>query len=149
MKQIFLLLWVITSSLFMACTSAPDDGHEDEITGTWFTQGKRSTIKVAAEEDSYYGKITDLKRPLNREGEPKRDFRNPDPDKKTNLLQGTKVLRDVKYKGDKVWEGVFYDYKTGEDHDIKIRLTEKGNLLLESPELKRDMTWRSEYPVGT
>lgn len=148
MKQISLFLLIAITSWFMACTSSPADGHEDKITGTWYTQGKRSTIEVSANEDHYFGKITDLKRPLNRDGEPKRDYRNPDPEKKTNLLQGTQVLRDVSYKGDKVWEGVFYDHKTGKSYDVKINLTEEGNLLLKSPDMKRDMTWRSEYPVG-
>ncbi len=149
MKQVSLFLVIITTSFFVACTSVPSDGYENEITGTWYTQGKRSTIQVSAKEDHYYGKIINLKRPLTRDGDPKLDFRNPDPDEKTNLLKETKVLHNVRYKGDKVWEGVFYNYQTGKDHDVKISLTEEGNLFLESPDLERDMTWRSEYPVGT
>ncbi|MDZ7774520.1 MAG: hypothetical protein U5L09_02355 [Bacteroidales bacterium] len=63
-RTLLFLVAIITAGLFYGCNNNAD-GFEDEISGTWYTQGKRSTIKVFAEEGKYFGEIVDLKRPLN------------------------------------------------------------------------------------
>lgn len=143
------IFWIVIPVLvfFGGCNNVSDE-YEDDITGTWFTQGKRSAIRIYAEEGNYVGEIVELKRPLNSDGEPKRDFRNPDPAKKSNRLIGTKVLHDLEYDGDKTWnEGYYYDYKSGEKMPVVVTLNEEGHLQVEV-EGEEPMLWRSEYPVG-
>jgi len=147
-RTLLFLVAIITAGFFYGCNNNAD-GFEDEISGTWYTQGKRSTIKVFAEDGKYFGEIVDLKRPLNSEGEQKRDFRNPDPEKRNNLLTGTRVLTGLEYDGDKLWNNVYYyDHKSGEKQEVVVKLKKDGTLSLQVEGMEKPMTWRSEYPVG-
>jgi len=123
---------------------SPDDEHKDKITGTWYTTGKRSTIEIYKKDGDYFGKIVDLKRPLDRDGNKKKDFRNPDPAKQNNLLIGTEVLIDLEYEGDKVWsDGRFYDHRKGKLYDCQVTLTKEGNLKVQAEGKERVMVWRA------
>lgn len=144
-KFIGLFVALLLAAALTGCNSAPDDGHQDDILGTWYTIGQRSTIKIYKQGDAYFGKITDLKRPLNRDGKKKRDFRNPDPDKKNNLLIGTDVLMELEYDGDKVWDdGRYYNHHRGEIKDCEVSMTKDGNLKINVEGSDKPMVWRSE-----
>lgn len=134
--------------LFTHCGS-PDDGFQDDIVGTWYTQGRRMTVEIYKQDKAYFGKITALKRPFDRQGNPKRDFRNPDPKKKDNMLIGTRILLELSYQGDKEWDGGdYYDVQSGELKDIEIKENTDGNLEVQLDDDEHVEIWRSEYPIG-
>lgn len=143
-KIIDLLLGAFMATLLFSC-GAPDDGHQDDILGTWYTKGKIATIKIYKEEGEYYGKIIDLKRPTNRRGKKKRDIRNPDPRKENTPLMGTKLLLELEYDGDKVWdEGRYYNYRKGEIHECEVSIKEDGNLRINLEDKEDDLIWKNE-----
>ncbi len=144
MRKLTSLIFITTLTfIFLSCGNS-NDGHQDKILGTWYTIGKRSTIEIYKEDGKYFGKIVDLKRPFDREGNKKKDFRNPDPAKQGNLLIGTKALIDLEYDGDKVWsDGKYYDHRKGQLYDCTVTMTKEGDLKVKVDGKERDMIWRA------
>ncbi|MCF8231385.1 MAG: DUF2147 domain-containing protein [Bacteroidales bacterium] len=143
-KITVLFISAFLTTMLFSCGN-PNDGHQDDIVGTWYTKGRKATVEVYKEEGKYYGKITDLKRPLTREGKKKLDFRNPDPKKKNSPLMGTRLLLDLEYDGDKVWdEGRYYDYNRGKLYDCEVSVTADSNLRINLESKEKDLTWKNE-----
>lgn len=57
------------------------------------------------------------------------DMKNPDITKRHNKLAGTLILKDLVYKGEKIWEGgTIYDPDNGKTYSCKTSIDNKSNL---------------------
>ncbi|MBD8908830.1 DUF2147 domain-containing protein [Methylorubrum zatmanii] len=120
-------------TLSAASAAAPRDP-----TGTWLTQDGKARIRVekcGPQEKNLCGYAVWLKTPLNDEGKPRVDFRNPDPKKRARASLGHQLILGLKLNEDAHYEGKIYNAEDGKFYDVTIwsdgpeELTVKGCLI--------------------
>lgn len=95
----------------------------DEICGEWYTPNKKTLIRMYRCGDRYCGRLVWMKEPRRRDGTPKRDSQNPDPDLRNRKLLGIQVVFDLEYRGDHSWGGgKIYDADTGKMYSAKVTI---------------------------
>mgnify|MGYP006296552083 CR=1 FL=1 len=127
MKKLHLIFMISVAVLF--CLNANAQGKPgDKIWGEWFTDGKKSVIKIyRAKNGMYYGKIVWLEEPREN-GKPKLDKENPDKSKRDKPLIGLLLLREFDYEGDNEYSGgTIYDPENGKTY--RCTMTMKGDKL--------------------
>ena len=106
--------------------------------GTWLTQDGKARIRVekcGPQEKNLCGYAVWLKTPLNDEGKPRVDFRNPDPKKRASASLGHQLILGLKLNEDAHYEGKIYNAEDGKFYDVTIwsdepkELTVKGCLI--------------------
>lgn len=116
--------------------------------GTWLTQDGKARIRVekcGPQEKNLCGYAVWLKTPLNDEGKPRVDFRNPDPKKRTRASLGHQLILGLKLNEDARYEGKIYNAEDGKFYDVTIwseepeELTVKGCLIAF---LCQSQTWK-------
>ena len=120
------LLCSILINLFVyAC--AHSQTNADDIAGTWLNGTGKAHIKIDNIKGYYFGRIVWLKEPLNKEGKPKTDGKNPDKNKQNQGLLGIRLLDGFEYKSENNWEkGTIYDPENGKTYSCKIYLENKN-----------------------
>lgn len=121
----------------------------DNLVGYWLTQDGDSQVRIfKATNGKYYGVIEWLKDPLNDQGEPKVDDKNPDASLHTRPVLGLQLLKDFVYNGDKKeWAGgTIYDPKSGKTYDAFMKLDSNDVMKLKGfvlgmRFLGREATW--------
>lgn len=101
------------------------------VAGRWLTgkQGVVIELFKCTEEGHLCGRVAWLKKPLSRDGLPKRDDKNPDPAKRDRLLCGATVIEGLEPAGDQAWQGgKVYNPKDGNSYDIKMTLRGDGTV---------------------
>ena len=130
--------------LATAASAAP---HRDP-SGTWLTQDGKARIRVekcGPQEKNLCGYAVWLKTPLNDEGKPRVDFRNPDPKKRARASLGHQLILGLKLNEDARYEGKIYNAEDGKFYDVTIwseepeELTVKGCLIAF---LCQSQTWK-------
>lgn len=138
------LTMVFIVTLIFSCNSNVNDEFRGDIVGTWYTSGKKSVIEFYEKDGVFIGKIVDLKRPFFN-GEPKKDFRNPDMKKRDNLIIGTEVFTGLEYDGNKTWDdGEYYDYQKGEYNSCEVKINKDGFLEIEVDGLERPIILKNK-----
>src|SRR5687768_7976577 len=128
MKYLFIaLLFVIGSYSVNAQT-------ESDIVGDWYSPNKDAKIYMYKDKNGkYYGKISWLKDPNDKNNKLKLDTQNPDPNKRKNPILGHVLFKDFVYKpddGEHIWEdGTVYDAESGKTYNCIITL--KNSKLME------------------
>jgi uncharacterized protein (DUF2147 family) len=123
MKAVLLILLSTFTFNSFAQTKA------DDILGRWLSESGKAKIDVFQSGDKYYGKITWLKNPNNKEGQPKTDMMNPDPAKHSHKLIGLLLLKSLSFDGKSEWNGgTIYDPENGKEYSCKITLGKDGVL---------------------
>jgi uncharacterized protein (DUF2147 family) len=124
----------------------------DGITGFWLTQDGDSQVEIyRIPGNKFSGKIVWLKEPLNDEGKPKVDDKNPDTSLRNRRTLGLELLNDFTYNSaEKEWEkGTIYDPKSGKTYDCYMWLDGNNTLKLKGfvmgmRFLGREATWTRE-----
>jgi uncharacterized protein (DUF2147 family) len=101
------------------------------IEGKWYTKNRKAKVWIyLAQNGHFVGKITELKEPLNEDGEPKRDINNPDPEKRDRKVKGLYILKGFDYDPDEQeWEdGTIYDPDNGKTYDCYLALESEDKL---------------------
>jgi uncharacterized protein (DUF2147 family) len=101
---------------------------QDDILGVWTTGNAKSQVQIYKVSDRFFGKIVKLKDPLNEQGKPKVDFRNPDKTKQAEPLIGLNVLRGLKFDSDEWNDGRIYNPEDGKDYKCLMRLKDAKTL---------------------
>ncbi|MGI8893242.1 MAG: DUF2147 domain-containing protein [Bacteroidia bacterium] len=79
--------------------------------------------------EKFHGKIIKLKNPLDENGKPKIDDKNPDASKRNNPALGLHIINNFVYDGKKEWKnGNIYDPQSGDTYKCIIWLDDKGDL---------------------
>lgn len=128
MSKIMLLLFALLLALPNSLISR--EHNQDAIIGIWFTEGKKSKVKIYKKKGKYYGKIIWLKKPDDPFGNPKTDMRNPDESKRDRKILGLLILRDFEYDGDNEWdEGEIYNPEDGKKYSCVMTLSDDAKTL--------------------
>lgn len=116
------LLFASVLAFFLAAAEPLQKVNSDDILGVWTTGNAKSNVEVYKQNGKYYGKIIKLKDPLNEQGKPKVDKRNPDESKRNMPLIGLVVLRDLSFDDDEWNGGRIYNPEDGKDYACLMRL---------------------------
>jgi uncharacterized protein (DUF2147 family) len=93
----------------------------NDITGVWWTSDKESKIMIIKNTNFYSGNVTWLLNPLNKNGQPLQDLRNPDVSKRTRPIIGLEVLSVIS-SGNNEYLGKIYDAKSGKTYNVTVIL---------------------------
>lgn len=105
--------------------------NSDKIIGTWYSPVKEGKIKIYKKDNRYYGKLIELKKSVDGNGNPVLDIHNPDSTKQKMPLIGIEFLTDYTYNAQKQnWKGKLYDYDgaNGNTYDSYITIRKDGTL---------------------
>lgn len=148
------LTFVILLGLLMASVPTLHAQSEgDKIIGTYYVKDDQSSeeakIKIyKTTSGKYAGKTIWLKNPNFANGTPKRDIKNPDPNKRNTLATEIQMLFHFTYDADKKqWvDGAIYDPVHGKTYKCKMWFSDSKTLQLRgyigTPAFGRTMTWK-------
>ena len=104
---------MLLAALFVSAQNA------DKVLGVWLTQDGDSKVTITKDaKGKFNGEITWLKDPLNDQGKPKLDDKNPDKKLQKEPIIGLNLLKGFKYdKDDNQWvDGTIYDPNNGKTY---------------------------------
>jgi len=99
--------------------------------GTWLDADGKARIRVekcGPQNTQICGYAVWLKVPLNDQGKPRVDFRNPDPKKQTRASLGHQLILGLKPNADSRYEGKIYNAEDGKTYDVTLWSDEPGKL---------------------
>ena len=99
--------------------------------GTYLTEDGRARVrleKCGTASDRLCGYVVWLKVPLNDKGEPRIDFKNPDPKKQARPSLGHQLIMGLKPNADAHYEGKIYNSEDGKSYDVTIWTDTPGEL---------------------
>jgi uncharacterized protein (DUF2147 family) len=120
---------VYACAALMGLVSSVSAGAQDQspIYGKWLTQDQRAIVEVGNCGDKDCGKIVWIKDPIDPEtGRPRQDRHNPDISLQHRPIMGLVTLANITRNQPNTWSAVSYDPRSGEEHDITIRLLATG-----------------------
>lgn len=143
-RKIALLILILFSALPVVSQT------KDAILGKWLNASGEGQILVYKTGDTYAGKLIWLKEVKNRDGQLKRDEKNPKSALKNRPLLGIELLQNFVYQKDGVWEdGSIYDPKTGKTYSCTISMISSDKLSVRGyvgiSLLGRTETWQRAY----
>ena len=142
-KNVLLILFIFSALPVLSQT-------KDAILGKWLNASGEGQILVYKTGDTYAGKLIWLKEVNNRDGQIKRDEKNPKSALKNRPLLGIQLLQNFVYQKDGVWEeGSIYDPKTGKTYSCTISMISSDKLSVRGyvgiSLLGRTETWQRAY----
>lgn len=99
--------------------------------GTYLTEDGRARVRIekcGTAADRLCGYVVWLKVPLNDKGEPRIDFKNPDPKKQSRPSLGHQLIMGLKPNADAHYEGKIYNSEDGKSYDVTIWTDSPGEL---------------------
>lgn len=90
--------------------------------GRWIMTNGKITVEVEDCGGNLCGRIVDMAEPLTKDGTPKVDKRNPDPQRRNAPLIGLTVLQDMSPGGENEWQGRIYNADDGRTYASKMKL---------------------------
>ena len=121
-KTILTMVIVVSSTLAFAQTNT-------DIVGEWYNAEKDAVITLFEDGRKISGKITWMKFPNDKNGNPKTDLLNPDEKLRARARMGMVTMHSFVHIEAKVWgNGKLYDPKKGKTYSGKLTLTDKNTL---------------------
>jgi uncharacterized protein (DUF2147 family) len=102
----------------LAQAASPNDA-----TGTYLTEDGRARIRVekcGPQNTNLCGYVVWLKVPLNDKGQPRVDFKNPDPKKQARPSLGLQLIMGLKPQPDGHYGGKIYNADEGKFYDVTM-----------------------------
>ena len=119
-KPVFAALAIAVGSYAPASAGGTLDGR-------WLTQDQRGIVEIAPCGTVECGKIVWVKDPIDpANGKPRRDKHNPDMGLQHRPIIGLATLSKIVANGPGFWDAVSYDPRSGEEHEITIKLANGG-----------------------
>ncbi len=118
---------ILCLSFLLSLTAIAQKAKPDDIIGTWVSGENKAKIQIYKSGNKYYGRIIWLKEPT-KDGKPKVDKHNPDPQKRGNPVVGLVVLRDFVYDDGQWDSGEIYDPSSGNNYSCKITMPNKNTM---------------------
>jgi uncharacterized protein (DUF2147 family) len=116
------MVCAVSSFLTFAQTNA-------DIVGQWYNAEKDVVITLFEEGKTVSGKITWMKFPNDKDGNPKTDPLNPDENLRNREIMGMIMMSSFSHIAGKVWDnGSLYDYKKGKTYTGMITLKDSNTL---------------------
>ncbi|MBL3657402.1 DUF2147 domain-containing protein [Fulvivirga sediminis] len=120
MRHIFIMILI-----FIMTNNSLGQNRANKITGTWYSNTKKGKVLIYKTGSQYYGKLIELEKFKDADGNELLDTNNPDETKRKRPLIGIVFLTDLKYDERKDrWKGRLYDYdgSSGNTYDSYITL---------------------------
>ena len=119
------------SAGFVGAAEPANAAPTGDVTGVWLDEAKDGGIRIEPCGDKLCGRLVWMLHPLNDQGMPKIDTKNPDPKLRTRPFCGMELMGGFSQAGPGEWEdGWVYDPDEGETYDSKFRLQPDGTLKL-------------------
>jgi uncharacterized protein (DUF2147 family) len=131
MKRYFLLIVAMISlAPFSTGLGTMINNHQgDDILGEWFTDEKEAVVRIYKNRHGFYfGKITWLKNPKEKSGQPKLDKENPDPKLRNQPIIDLVILRGFRFESGRWTDGTIYDPDNGKTYKCTIRMESDNEL---------------------
>jgi uncharacterized protein (DUF2147 family) len=90
--------------------------------GTWIMSNGKVTVQVNKCGSALCGKIVALKKPLDKNGNPKRDKENPNAALRSRPVIGISLLDDMRPDGNGTWQGAIYNPDDGRTYSATMNL---------------------------
>jgi len=120
-------LWIFLLSLLFSSACLAQKVRPDDIVGTWVAAENKAKIEIYRAGNTYHGKIIWLKEPL-KDGKPRIDKRNPNPNLRHTPIIGLVVLRNFVYDDGEWSAGEIYDPTSGKEYSCKITMPNRNTL---------------------
>lgn len=102
----------------------PGLGLADEgAAGVWMLDSGKVTVRIGPCGPNLCGAIVALAKPLNKEGQPKLDKKNPVEGLRNRPLMGLTILANMKPSGDNKWKGTIYNADDGRTYTSSMKLS--------------------------
>lgn len=123
------MIRVFLAALVFATLPTAFEARAADPSGLWLTEKKGVIVDLYdCGENALCGRTVWMKKMFNKDGTPRLDAKNPDPDLRERHWCGIEVIRGVRAKSPGKWKGgKIYDPKTGDTFDFDI--SEKGENL--------------------
>ena len=95
----------------------------DGPAGNWVVADHTAVVKISKCGGGYCGFVA--------KGQPGKDYRNPDPKKRSRSVIGIEVLFNMKPSGGESWSGETYNADDGQIYNGKVTLTGPNTLSIE------------------
>lgn len=131
-----ILIPTLAASLLSAGAAAAAPAGDPS--GTWLTEDGRAKIKIekcGPGAAHACGKVVWLKTPLNDQGQPRTDIKNPDPKKRTRPVIGLTLMDSLKPE-DGAYKGQIYNAEEGKLYDVSINRASASELAISGCMLK-------------
>ena len=114
----------VTLALISAAmlTAGAAFGNAADPTGVWRMESGKVTVKVADCGGKLCGKVVGLKKPLNKQGQPKTDKENPNPALRKRAVIGITLMSNMKPDGANKWTGLIYNPDDGRTYSATMKL---------------------------
>lgn len=123
MKKIFGLLFAFLLTIISY------GQNQEDIVGVWYSENKDGKFQIYKENDLYFGRLIWMQEPFEKDGQtPKKDSKNPDKSLRNNPLQGSIILKNLKFHKGEWKNGEIYDPQSGRTYKCKAKV--KGNQLI-------------------
>ena len=95
----------------------------EDASGVWKLDSGKVTVRIAPCGPSLCGSIVGLAKPLNKEGQPKVDRKNPNESLRNRPLMGLTILANMKPAGENSWKGTIYNADDGRTYSSYMKLS--------------------------
>lgn len=110
-------------SLVMLDAAGPANAAPPAEVGVWVDHDGKGAIEIKQCGQALCGNIVWLKQPLNDEGQPLYDRRNPDAGKRNRPICGLPVIGNVRQTAEGWDEGWIYSPEEGNQYDVAMKAT--------------------------
>lgn len=113
---------ILLLSLFFSTTSIIAQ-HPDDVIGVWLVENEDAYIKITKKQGKYFGTVTWLKEPYDKNGQPITDPEGRE-------IAGMEIMKDFVFSEDEWVDGTVYDAETGKTYHGSIQLDGEDKLKL-------------------
>ena len=96
---------------------------DEGANGIWTLDSGKVTVRIAPCGSNLCGEIVALAKPLNKQGLPKVDKKNPNEALRNRPLIGLTILANMKSSGENKWQGTIYNADDGRTYSSYMKLS--------------------------
>ena len=114
--------------LILSAMAAPYTPSSDSIVGTWLTNEKDSKVKIYKYKGKYYGRVSWLEAPNDKNGQPIKDIYNKNTQLRSREIVGIPILTNFDYESGKWVNGKIYNPRDGGTYTAKLEMSSNNML---------------------
>ncbi len=96
---------------------------DEGATGVWIMENGKITVRIDPCGPNLCGAIVGMAKPLNKEGKPKLDRKNPNEALRSRPVIGLTILTNMKPSGKDKWNGTIYNADDGRTYSSYMKLS--------------------------